>query len=389
MKTPPLLVAAFVIAAAGLDAATVKVDVIALDRERVLKAADSYLKGKPITVTSSSSPRSKGGPHDYFSEGDYWWPDPQNPGGPYIRKDGQSNPGNFDGHRQAMRRLSVQVPALVAAWKITKDKKYADHAVTHLKAWFVDAETKMNPHLEYSQAIHGRFPGRATGVIDTLHLVEVARAVEVLKATHGIGDADLAAVTKWFEQYLQWMATSKLGAEEREASNNHGTTWAVQAAAFARVTGNAEGLAAVRKRFKEVFIPQQMNGNGAFPQELTRTKPYGYSLFNLDAFTAVAQLASTPEDDLWKFERKDDPRSLKGAVAFMYPYIKDKKKWPPMMADVQYFEHWPMRHHSLLFAGIAYDKPEYLELWKTLPADSDVDEVIRNYFIRQPVLWVD
>ena len=31
----------------------------------------------------------------------------------------------------------------------------------------------------------------------------------------------------------------------------------------------------------------------------------------------------------------------------------------------------------------------YIDLWKTLPADSTVDEVIRNFFIRQPVLWLN
>jgi Alginate lyase len=54
---------------------------------------------------------SAGGLHDYFSEGDYWWPDPKNPDGPYIQRDGQSNPANFDDHRKAMRRLSLQQPA--------------------------------------------------------------------------------------------------------------------------------------------------------------------------------------------------------------------------------------------------------------------------------------
>jgi hypothetical protein len=152
MKT--LIAAAFLIATAALDAATI--DIVSLDRDRVLKAAGEYLKEKPITVTATSSPRSKGGKHDFFSEGDYWWPDPQNPGGPSVRKHGQSNPENFEGHRKAMRRLSQHVPALAAAWKITKDKKYADHAAAHLKAWFIDEETKMNPHLQYSQAIYGR-----------------------------------------------------------------------------------------------------------------------------------------------------------------------------------------------------------------------------------------
>jgi hypothetical protein len=54
-----------------------------------------------------------------------------------------------------------------------------------------------------------------------------------------------------------------------------------------------------------------------------------------------------------------------------------------------YDAEWPMRHSSLLFAGLAYGEPRYLETWKTLRADSDVEEVIRNFFIRQPVLWVD
>jgi hypothetical protein len=54
-----------------------------------------------------------------------------------------------------------------------------------------------------------------------------------------------------------------------------------------------------------------------------------------------------------------------------------------------YDSEWPMRQSSLLFAGLAYGEPEYISLWKTLKPDSSVEEVIRNFFIRQPLLWVD
>ena len=54
-----------------------------------------------------------------------------------------------------------------------------------------------------------------------------------------------------------------------------------------------------------------------------------------------------------------------------------------------YDAEWPMRHISLLFAGRAFGQPDYIELWKRLPPDSTVDEVVRNFFIRQPVLWVE
>src|SRR6266571_8714705 len=110
-----------------------KFNVASLDRARVLKAANQYLSEKPITITASSSPRSAGGPHDFFSEADYWWPDPKDPNGPYIQRDGMSNPDNFVEHRRALMRLSVQIPALIAAWKLTKDKRYAQHAATHLR----------------------------------------------------------------------------------------------------------------------------------------------------------------------------------------------------------------------------------------------------------------
>jgi hypothetical protein len=72
----------------------------------------------------------------------------------------------------------------------------------------------------------------------------------------------------------------------------------------------------------------------------------------------------------------------------MVPFIRNKKLWPKP-PDVTYDDAWPMRQPSLLFAGLALNRSDYLELWSKLPADSQVDEVIRNFFIRQPLLWID
>src|SRR5205814_8152109 len=139
----------------------------------VLAAANRFLPEKPVTVTAFRAQRSAGGPHDFFSEGDYWWPDPQHPNGPYLRRDGETNPDNFVAHRNAMRGLSQIVPALVAAYEITGDERYARAAAAHLDAWFVTEATRMSPHLLYGQAIKGRATGRGTGISDTIHLVEV------------------------------------------------------------------------------------------------------------------------------------------------------------------------------------------------------------------------
>jgi hypothetical protein len=361
------------------------------ERVRVLAAASAYLEREPLTITSSRAARSMGGAHDFFSEGDYWWPDPKNPDGPYIRRDGESNPGNFVDHRRAMIRLSVEMPALTAAWTLTHDEKYAAHARKHLRAWFVDPATRMNPSLTYAQAIHGVSTGRGTGIIDTIHLVEVARAVDVLRRGGVLPDAELSAIRSWFADYTRWMMTSANGIEERDAKNNHGTCWVMQVAAFATLTGDTSAVEMCRTRFKTVLLPAQMAADGSFPLELERTKPYGYSLFNLDAMATTAQILDGPaeagrHESLWSFELPDG-RGMKRALAFMAPFIADKTRWPHAR-DVQYHDEWPMRHPALLFGGLTLDKPDYVDLWKGLKADSDVEEVVRNFFIRQPVLWV-
>jgi alginate lyase len=357
------------------------------ERGRVVAAADRCLRSAPSTITDFPARRSAGGPHDFFSEGDYWWPNPSNPGGPYIRRDGESNPDNFVDHRRALMRFSVEAPTLTAAWKLTGDQRYAAHAKRHVRAWFVDSATRMHPDLRFAQAIHGVTTGRGTGIIDTIHLVEVARAIEVLRRGGALNDTEFAPIRVWFADYVRWMTTHPNGIEERDAKNNHGTCWVMQVAAFASVTGDRAALEMCRTRFKTVLLPTQLAADGSFPLELERTKPYGYSLFNLDALAATAQILSTPSENLWTFELPDG-RGLRRALAFMVPFIAHKSRWPHPR-DVQYFDEWPMRHAALLFGGLAFERQDYVELWKTLKADSDVDEVVRNFFIRQPALWVD
>jgi hypothetical protein len=288
-----------------------------------------------------------------------------------------SNPANFVEHRRAMVRLSLIVPALAAAYKITRAGKYSGHAALHLRAWFVDGATRMNTNLQFAQAIKGVNTGRGTGIIDTLHLVEVARAASRV----GLSAADLAGVKSWFAAYSEWMNTHPYGIAERDAKNNHGTCWVTQVAAFSELTGNAQLTAYCRGRFQTVLIPNQEKPDGSFPEEQRRTKPYGYSLFNLDALAIVAQTL-----DLWKWTLPDG-RGMARAMEYMYPFMLDKKKWP-LPPDVVYDKEWPIAQPCLLFAGLALNKPEYLALWRKLDHDPTVEEVLRNWPVRQPLLWV-
>jgi hypothetical protein len=381
-------VGTFAVRTTGAATSTAAYALVAkVDRTRILAAAQRYLTEQPVTVTSAHSDRSSGGPHDYFSEGDYWWPDEKNPTGPYIRRDGFSNPANFNTHREALIRLSVMAPTLAAAWRLTKDKRYAAHFVKHLNAWFVDPATKMNPNLEYAQAIFGVSKGRGIGIIDTLHLVEVVRAARVLEAAHGMAPADTDAIRGWFAAYVDWMATSSNGKDEEAAKNNHGTCWVLQAAEFSQFAHRPDLAMLCRERFKTALVSDQIAKDGSLPLELARTKPYSYSLFNADVFSGICQSLSTPQDDLWRFKGANGA-GVADTVAFLSPYIADKSKWP-FAKDVEYFDDLPARRPSLLFAGETLGRPEYIKVWQRLDPDPTVPEVIRNMPIRQPLLWVD
>ena len=353
---------------------------------KIIQQADAALFEKPITVTAYSSERSKGGKHDFFSEGDYWWPDTLHPNGPYIQRDGLTNPQNFTAHRLAMIRFSKVVGNLTSAYILTKNTKYSNAAMGHLKAWFIDTATLMNPSLLYGQAITRKVSGRGIGVIDMIQMVEVAQSVSVLEKSSLINNKDISDIKNWFTQYLKWATTHSYGIDEREAKNNHGTCWVMQVAVFAKLVGDTSLLSYCNNRFKTVLLPSQMAPNGSFPLEIKRTKPYGYSLFNLDAMVTLASVLSTQKENLFDFIGTGNV-SIKKGIEFMFPFIVNKASWP-YEKDVMYFDEWPVAPVSLLFGSKATNNAGWFDTWKKLEHFPTNEEIIRNTPIRNPLIWI-
>jgi hypothetical protein len=248
----------------------------------------------------------------------------------------------------------------------------------------------MNPNLLYAQAVQGSSTGRSYGIIDTLHLVEVARAASFLTSrfrTNGMLNAqDVDTVKSWFANYLDWLSHSERGIKERDTTNNHAFCWALQSAEFARLAGDDAGRREVYQRYQEILLPNQMDASGSFPRELARTKPYSYSIFNFDMMAGLCQSLKGLAPDPPSFHLADGRGLCKGAE-FIFPYVKDKSAWT-WAKDVEHFDALPARSSGLLFSGIDCHEQKYIDLWKTLNPDPADKEIIRNYPIRQPLLWV-
>jgi hypothetical protein len=391
-----LLVAIFALAYA-VCAANVQAEnsnlvatVARLDHDRILKLAARALQLVPPAITDVIATNSAGGPHDFFSQADYEWPNPNTPTGlPYVGHDGESNPNVFTYHRMAMRNMKDAVAALAAAYVLTGDDRYARKASQFIKVFFLDEKTRMNPNLQYAQAVLGAQTGNAYGVIDTLHLAELAVAVPFLEKSPAFDPAVDTGVKHWFADYIDWITTSTNGVKEMNNRNNHSMACFVQLAAFAKLTGNEKVLDLSRRRFKEVLLPGQMTNDGSFPLELKRTKPYGYSIFQADIVAMLCVLLSTTNDDLWQIKLPDG-RTPKQAIDFIYPYLADKNRWlaDGRGRDIMHWDDWPVRQPCLIFAYAEFGEPRYFKLWKKLDADPKDLEVRRNLAITQPILWI-
>jgi len=239
----------------------------------------------------------------------------------------------------------------------------------------------MNPNLLYAQAIKGRVTGRGIGIIDTIHLLEIAQALRIMEKAGMIPKQELVAIKNWFREYLSWMTTHPYGLAEMNAANNHGTCWVMQVAAFAAFLQDQQWTDFCERRYKEVLLPKQMAEDGSFPLELRRTKPYGYALFNLDAMATICQVL-----DLWEYTEATG-KSIRKGVQWMYPYVQNKDKWP-FAKDVMYWEEWPVAHPFLLFGAAAYGNNDYFRLWQRLEHDPQVEEVLRNLPVRNPEIWM-
>jgi len=393
LKRWGMLCCVLLITASGLQAqppATEKAWLQQLLKDRkkdILARAAWAMQQQPETVTAYRCDRSAGGPHDFYSEGDYWWPDPAHPDSPYVRRDGQTNPDNFVAHRRAMVRFSRVMGALAAAYVASRDQAYLRKALEHARAWFVDTATSMHPSLQYAQAIKGRVTGRGIGIIDTIHFLEVVQALCIMEKAGALPPADLLAIRNWFAAYLRWITTHQYGLDEMKAANNHGTCWVMQVAIFARFVNDRRWMDLCVQRYKAVLLPGQMAADGSFPRELHRTKPYGYSLFNLDAMTMICRILSDKHNNLWDYALPDG-RSIRKGMAFMYPYVQDKSSWP-YAKDVMYWDNWPVAQPFLLFGAVACNNRDYYRLWLQLEHDPQVEEVLRNLPVRNPVIWLE
>ena len=205
--------------------------------KKLMEQANKALLIMPPSVMEKKKVPPSGDKHDYMSIAPYFWPDPAKPNGqPYLRKDGKVNPESRDPDANdtlRARLLGDATETLALAYFFTKEEKYATHAAKLVRTWFLDPATRMTPHFRFAQAVPGVNDGRGTGILEARSFAVAADAVVLLAGSPSWSVDDQKALDAWGNTYLDWLLTSKNGADECAAKNNHGTWYDVQAAHWA------------------------------------------------------------------------------------------------------------------------------------------------------------
>jgi hypothetical protein len=294
----------------------------------LLADADKALSVGPYSVTLHKTKLApSGNPHDYISQAPYWWPDPSKPDGkPYIRKDGERNPEIRLLHDDSqLNELCKSVKTLSFAYYFTGKEQYAQKAASLMSAWFIDADTKMTPNLNYAQYVPGVNDGRGTGIIESRALANIPDALAMMHDSKSITDNLKTGVRQWFSEYLKWLKTSKNGNDEKAAKNNHGTFYDMQVVDFALFCGDEQIAREAIQNRTIARMDVQFTTDGKQPLELERTKSWGYSNLNLSGWCMLATLANRLDIDLWHTEK--DGRGIKKCIEWLIPYVLKQKEW--------------------------------------------------------------
>ncbi|MGH1499080.1 alginate lyase family protein [Yersinia proxima] len=297
---------------------------------QLLQQADKILKQPNPSVMDKTRVPPSGSKHDYLSLSAYWWPDSQKSDGlPWIRKDGQINPASKNEDSDAVRLadFTAKVQALTLAWYFSGEQKYADKAISLIRTWFIDPDTRMNPNLDFAQGVPGIAAGRGTGVLDGRYFAtRIVDSLIMLQQNTNWTVQDEKQIQHWMTEYLQWLRYSAAGKKEAAAQNNHGNWYVVQVAGIAWYLQQPAVVVEMAELLK-TKLNTQLAADGSQPLELARTRSFHYSYFSLQAAILMAQLADKVHVDLWHYRTPNGSGLIK-ALDFMAPYSNEQNKWP-------------------------------------------------------------
>ncbi|KAJ6537220.1 chondroitin AC/alginate lyase [Mycena vulgaris] len=318
----------------------------------IVQWAESMAAFGPWSVTNKPVVAPSGDKHDYMSWAPYQWPDCSKAKNTtalspsdmwktcdYVFRDGQVNPDRTTiNDFQSFFNLSdaVLYNAIAATWQNKSSSVYSQNVAKFINTWFLDADTGMNPNLNYAQMNRGPNGqnGAYTGVLDLRGFAKIASGILILRKsgnTDWTADLD-AKMIAWCKTYIDWLQTSPSGKTAGSATNNHGTIYVNQLAGLKLIVEDVAGAVNLTQTYFSSTYKGQVAANGDQPQEATRSHPYHYRNFNIAGMITNARMLTYADPTSKPWNASSNGSTIQTTIDFLMttdPSVKDEQNIVP------------------------------------------------------------
>jgi len=328
--------------------------------DKLIILANKALTCGPWSVMDKpdDSVAASGDKHDYFHLSPYYWPPSKeaakNPNSVWKRRDGKRYPGtsmhgpgsnNFD--RSRLSDMQYNTTILSLAFFMTGKDEYAQVAARNIRTWFFAPESRMNPNMKYAQVITGKNnnTGQSFGIIEAKDFYFFLDAIHLIEESKFLNKNESSELRSWFQEYLDWLETSKIGKEEYLTKNNHGLYYDIQATSIASFVSDTAKMIKYIERSTSRMLAQ-ISENGKMIEEIRRPTCEHYQIFTLQGWSTLARIAKTVNRDLWLKNGKLLCNAARYSIPFLSkrPICKSKvnqtnidvERWLPLLLDAEY-----------------------------------------------------
>lgn len=295
----------------------------------LLREADLALRTLTQTVTEKSEHPVSGDIHYYASLDPEYFPVIPGAGRKYLRRAGETN-GEIERYdRYDFSRIvdmTRSVHALSVAYFFTRDERYAVHAATLLRTWFVAPETRMRPNLRFARGFPGGPKGRPDGIEEGALFIPLLDDLRMLDRSNALTGADRNGLIGWFDAYLAWLSKSPFGKKALKTPGRLGVWTNAQIAVFADFLGKRETArrAVLSGRGQ---IDRNIEPDGVLSRQVLSPKPQEDVFSTLAGLVTLARIGEKTGVDLWGYRSKDG-RTLREAFRLLDPYLEGASPWP-------------------------------------------------------------
>ena len=330
-------------------------------RDKIIVTASEYCKTKSLSVIykrKSFAPDM----HYYCSIGTYWWPDPTNPNGKYVNRDGQTNPERADYDINLLTKMERRCTFLSLAFYLTGNPKYYDAFLDQISTWFINRKTYMYPNMEYSQVVPGynNNKGRSVGMIDAYVFNSVLDAIRLVNTKKKMDGELLYMLKSWFLSFADWVERGNFGEELRKSTNNIGVASDVTLMNMYLFAGKKKLAKQIARDFYERRIEVQIDDEGKQNSELRRTNAMSYSIANLNYILDFCFLSREVKANFYRTNKS----KLNTAFSFIAQYIYGGIPFPYQQisgTEASKFKYQIIENRRKMLSGGLYNKSVILE----------------------------